>query len=187
MGREVRRVPKDWEHPKRNGRYIPLNYYGKPFSQVVKEWDEESAKWDQGFKDDYHGGWKKFDKSECDMTFAEWHGERMKKEDYMPEFPEKKMTHYQMYETCSEGTPISPVMETPEELARWLADNNASAFGAQSATYDEWLNTIKEGSCPSFYITKDYGIISGVSATLAMKQMPSQEKDVQQNEDGGKD
>ena len=45
--------------------------------------------------------------------------------------PIEERTHYQMYETCTEGTPISPVMETPENLARWLADNGASAFGGQ--------------------------------------------------------
>jgi len=44
-----------------------------------------------------------------------------------------------MYETCSEGTPISPVMETPEQLARWLVDNKASFFGTMTAPYDRWL------------------------------------------------
>jgi hypothetical protein len=67
------------------------------------------------------------------------------KSDYMPDWPESKKTHLQMYETTSEGTPISPVMETPEELARWLTDNKASAFGNMTATYEQWLSTIKRG------------------------------------------
>jgi len=164
MGREVRRVPKNWKHPTgEHGQYIPLLDYGKPFSQVVNEWDEGEAKWKEGFKDDYHGGWERFDKSEC-MTFAEWYGERPKKEDYMPEFRQDKMTHYQMYETCSEGTPISPVMETPEDLAHWLADNNASAFGSSTATYQAWLCTIKAGFAPTFFICKNGELKSGVEA-----------------------
>ena len=49
---------------------------------------------------------------------------------------------WQMWETTSEGSPISPVFETPEELARWLADTGASALGSQTATYDQWLAMI---------------------------------------------
>jgi len=54
-----------------------------------------------------------------------------------------------MYENTSEGTPISPPFETPEELARWLADNNASAFGGMTATYEQWLATCKGLYAPS--------------------------------------
>ncbi|MCK5445108.1 MAG: hypothetical protein KAI73_05745, partial [Rhodospirillaceae bacterium] len=72
-------------------------------------------------------------------------------------------THWQMYETTSEGTPISPPMETPELLARWLADNNASAFAKDTATYEQWLSTIKRGFAPSA-IMGDGKLESGVAA-----------------------
>jgi hypothetical protein len=49
---------------------------------------------------------------------------------------------FQMWETCSEGSPMSPVFKTPEELAKWLFDNSASSFGSQTASYDEWLTMI---------------------------------------------
>lgn len=49
---------------------------------------------------------------------------------------------YQMWETTSEGSPISPVFASPEELARWLADNKASWFGDATATYDQWMSLI---------------------------------------------
>jgi len=48
-----------------------------------------------------------------------------------------------MYETTSEGSPISPPMESPEALARWLVDNRASAFGNETATYEDWLDMIR--------------------------------------------
>ena len=67
-----------------------------------------------------------------------------------------------MYEDTTEGTPISPAFETPEELARWLADTGASAFGSLTATYDEWLNMIKRGSSVSAAII-DGRLVSGVS------------------------
>ena len=76
---------------------------------------------------------------------------------------------YQMWETTSEGSPISPTFDTPEELARWLADNNTSAFGSQTASYDAWLRMIHAEWAPSAVImTSKNGtktLQSGVSAT----------------------
>lgn len=52
-------------------------------------------------------------------------------------------THYQLYETVSEGTPLSPVMDTPEHLARWLVDNRITASGWETGTYAQWLAMIR--------------------------------------------
>ena len=68
-----------------------------------------------------------------------------------------------MWETTSEGSPISPVFETPEELARWLADTNASAFGREGASYESWLGMIRGGWAPSLIIDEK-GMRSGVEA-----------------------
>lgn len=44
----------------------------------------------------------------------------------MPQWPKHERTHVQMYEACTEGTPVSPVLESPEALRRWLeADKQA--------------------------------------------------------------
>jgi len=71
---------------------------------------------------------------------------------------------YQLWSTTTEGTPMSPVFDTTEKLARWLSDNNASSFGSSTATYDEWLKFINGPAwCPSAII--DYkGMRSGVVA-----------------------
>ncbi len=50
---------------------------------------------------------------------------------------------YQMWETTTEGSPISPVFKTPKLLAKWLSLNNVSIFGENIATYDQWLAMIK--------------------------------------------
>ena len=63
----------------------------------------------------------------------------------MPSWPEEERTHYQMYETTSEGTPISGVFESPELLAHWLADEGASAFAGQGADYESWLRVANGG------------------------------------------
>ena len=66
--------------------------------------------------------------------------------DYMPDFTGFDCDMFVMYETCSEGTPISPPLPSEEALARWLAENEASAFAFETATYEQWLAMIKAGS-----------------------------------------
>lgn len=149
MGREVRMVPANWEHPKDlRGRFIPL--LDSDFNQRVAEWDEERAQWDKGFRRDYKtNDWKPRDVDELAISFSEWTGERPVEDDYMPSWPAAERTHYMMYEDTSEGTPISPAFATAEELADWLAATGASSFGYMTATRDQWLATINRGFAPS--------------------------------------
>lgn len=163
MGREVRRVPANWEHPRNeHGNYIPL--LGENYSKQASEWDEENAKWEQGLRSDYRGGWKPKSDDEKNMPFSEWDGERPTAERYMPEWSDAERTHLQMYEDTTEGTPISPVIDSPENLARWLVDNNASAFGGMTANYEQWLATINREWAPSMVFTGGQ-LQSGVAAT----------------------
>lgn len=71
---------------------------------------------------------------------------------------------WQMWETTSEGSPISPVFETTEELARWLADTDASAFGGQTATYEQWLGMIQGPGWAPSAIADSKGLRSGIEA-----------------------
>ncbi len=159
MGREVRRVPPDWKHPE-IGRYPngAIKYQPKrkwSYKEAKADYDEEKAAWERGDFPFYASEENK------KMSFEEWSGEAPNPDYYMPEFPEGSCTHFQMYETTSEGTPISPVMATIEELARWLAENNAPAFGSMTATYEQWLATCKRGFSPSCALI-DGHIVSGV-------------------------
>ncbi len=143
MGREVRRVPADWKHPKdsEDDSYIPLyNDYG----EALEEFRANIEKMGLGEALDYHEGGPV-------------------SENYMPNWPEGECTHYQMYEDTTEGTPISPPMPDPESLARWLVDNNTSAFASDTASYEAWLNIVKGGWAPSMVII-DGQIMSGVEA-----------------------
>lgn len=157
MGREVRRVPADWQHPKdeRTGHFIPL--FDGGFRQVLDEWNEENAKWSRGEFPDYA------DDEDKKMSYSEWNGDQPKSRDYMPDWPDEQRTHLMMYETTSEGTPISPAFATPEELARWLVDNNASAFGDRTGSYEGWLRVARGGWAPSMVATAA-GLTSGVDA-----------------------
>lgn len=71
---------------------------------------------------------------------------------------------WQMWETTSEGSPISPVCESPEALARWLVDNNGSAFGSQGASYEEWLAMIQGTGWAPSAVAMDGELLSGVAA-----------------------
>lgn len=145
MSREVRRVPASWEHPKDDkGHHVPHHEHF-PYNQEEIE---------EGLRD----GWLDNNPPNygCDV---------------MPQWPDAERTHYQMYESVTEGTPISPVMETPEALARWLADNKASAGPYATATYDQWLAMIKAGSSVgSFVMNRATGeSMSGVEAVSGLK------------------
>ena len=102
MSREVRRVPKGWEHPtatvsRRNGTtYQPV-----------------------------------------------WVGLRSDEMDGL--IGDREATMWQMYETTSEGTPISPPCESPRALARWLVEHGATTFASKTASESDWLAMI-EGS-----------------------------------------
>ena len=139
MSREVRRVPMDWQHPK----FRDPQYAWQVYEPLMADY-LESLKW-----------WREN---------PQWHEEGEAPpdhRDYMPYWPEEMRTGWQMYETVTEGTPISPVFATAEELARWLTDNGASAFGNATATYEDWLATCKAGFAVSMVATSD-GLMSGV-------------------------
>jgi hypothetical protein len=160
MGREVRMVPADWQHPKdgfyANGsvRYIAL-FEGCDLSERQNDWDAEAAKWAAGEFPSYA------DKDDRLQTYEEWAGGRPDLADYMPAWPDAERTHYMMYEDTSEGTPISPAFATPEELARWLVDNGASSFGHSTASYESWLRVCQGGWAPSL-VADANGVRSGV-------------------------
>lgn len=143
MGREIRMVPENYEHPKNNhGNYDPL-FNGIDYKSDVDEFMEIANK--DGVQEaiDYMG---------CPD-----------KANYMSNTNPDENTHLMMFEDTSEGTPLSPAFKEPEELARWLADNNASSFGSSTATYEQWLGMIKAGWAPSAVMDSN-GFRGGVEA-----------------------
>lgn len=71
---------------------------------------------------------------------------------------------WQMWETVTEGSPISPIFETPEELARYLAASEDSGIAGRRVSYDSWMKMIVgDGWAPSMVMTNGQ-IMSGVEA-----------------------
>src|SRR5271157_3716104 len=87
MGREVRRVPANWEHPKdENGNLKPL-YDG--YAEAAREFLAIAN-------------------SKGLQEALEEYGNAPNKDWYMPDWSESEKTHLMMYKTTTEGTPISP-------------------------------------------------------------------------------
>jgi len=108
MGREIRMVPPNWEHPKRayTDNYMPM--HDRTFADALAEYIENYDAWKNKTHEDY-------DES---ISFGDYFG-AIGPDGYRPEFKEEP-TWYQVYETVSEGTPVTPPFETKEELVEYL-------------------------------------------------------------------
>jgi hypothetical protein len=76
---------------------------------------------------------------------------------YRPDWPEDTPLGYCYYETVSEGTPLSPVFATPEELAAWLV-------GHESMSPDGAARFVEAGWAPSLISGPDIGVLTGMEA-----------------------
>lgn len=116
MGRKIRRVPPNWEHPKDDdGNFQPLLDRG--FDEALAEWLEGYELWKNG----EHPDQTDKDGNKRDYEFWEWWGSPPNPEYYRPDWQEEP-THYQAYENVSEGTPISPPFATTDELITYLVE-----------------------------------------------------------------
>jgi hypothetical protein len=156
MGREVRRVPADWQHPeyeKWTGQQGPKPLYdGGAYQSAHDEFIEKLN-------------------AEGLQAAIDYFGRAPDENDYMPRWKPEERTHFMMYESTSEGTPISPAFAAPEELARWLADTGASAFAGQTAPYEAWLRVALGGYAPSAIMTNGT-MQSGVEALASADTHP---------------
>ena len=120
MGREIRRVPPNWEHPRdRRGNYQPL--HDEEYETAAKKWVDAFLKWENG---------KDPDREEYETRYYwDWAGGPPDEEYYRPAFTDEP-THYQIYETVSEGTPTSPVFATLDEMKGWLIREGYSETAA---------------------------------------------------------
>lgn len=147
MSRKIRRVPKDWQHPRdEKGHYKPL--YDQDYETAFTEWQEEKAE----FESDDNAEERKRIVAEYDChTFEDWHGSAPNRSHYRPAFASEP-THYQVYEDVSEGTPTSPVFASLEEMRAWLISEGFSEKAA-----DRFAET---GWAPSFVMVN--GRMSGI-------------------------
>ncbi len=116
MGREIRMVPPNWEHPN-DERGHPKPMHDENFAAAAAEWKREFAEWESGKRPDYCD-----DPASRALEFWEWHGAPPDREYYRP-WKDEEATWFQLWQTVSEGSPVSPPFATREELAAYLAEH----------------------------------------------------------------
>jgi hypothetical protein len=137
MSREVRRVPLDYEAPRseRHGSWQPR--FDKFYVPTVKQWLADREAWENGTHPDRAGH---------DYSFEEWDGNGPDPDYYYPGegWPEDAEMGIQMYETVTEGTPISRVYpDTPGGRRAMAEELTTIDSGITSGlTVDQWLQII---------------------------------------------
>jgi hypothetical protein len=128
MGREIRKVPPNWQHPKvetlrftvgRELRYIdaPQPMYDRDYEDAAREWIDAFVKWHVAKEYDSCA-----DDDDKQKPYWEWEGNPPNRQYYRP-WKSEDATWFQLWETVTEGTPVSPPFETLEELTSYLAEH----------------------------------------------------------------
>lgn len=118
MGREIRMVPPNWRHPK-NDRGHEQPMYDENFADHFAKWLADFDRIRAGNLTDierecYEGDGK--------IALAEWlRDEGMPRDPaYCRPWRDDEATWFQVWETVSEGTPVSPPFATRGELVDYL-------------------------------------------------------------------
>ena len=182
MGKEIRKVPPNYEHPIIDCHHWPLcnhSYIGvfgkcyqpqndKNFQEAVKEWVDDFMDF---LKQNPNGFNKDGD------TFWEWRGNPPEKE-YYRHYKNDEATWYQVYQTVSEGTPVTPPFATEEELINYLVKNgdfwdqereNEGKRKNEKYTYEVAYKFVKSDKwAPSIvFIPSESKILRGIECAAA--------------------
>lgn len=140
MGREIRKVPADWQHPKNNaGHYQPM--FEEFYLDVLKEWIINHNLWIKG----NHPDQKKYPGKTSNCSFyAQWNGNPPDIDFYnLRKWTKEEATCFQVYETVTEGTPISPVFKSLEQVEKWLIQSQGySIQAAKDLCEAKWAPTL---------------------------------------------
>lgn len=155
MGREVRRVPPNWKHPEETKPYIKFPHYKPMYDENI---DDAFKKWFEGLnlwlekKGDYIGN---EGSGEGYVGYVDWAGTSPDPE-YYRDYKDEEATWYQLYETVSEGTPVSPPFETKKDLINYLVEHgdfHDQEIGLGGMDYECAKNLVERGFAMSFVIT----------------------------------
>ncbi len=194
MGREIRRVIPNWEHPRgvRPWGEDFLALHDQDYRSALREWKRARlawricrviptvARWIHNWLDwrpakDPIGEWRysinawTHITTDPEMTFEEWHGEPPGRDYYRPRWKSSEATWYQMYETVSEGTPVTPPFATKEELVAHLVEHgtfwdqgDVQKGRQESAGWNEEAarRFVGCGWCPSALMTPEHGFLT---------------------------
>lgn len=165
MGREIRRVPPQWEHPRQTCKHSPWRggcedaknhggqcyrpLYDSCYKDAADEYVENIVLWSKGAHPDQQDeGMARY------KYYWDWDGAPPDEGAYRPEWREEP-TWFQVYETVSEGTPVTPAFPTRRELVDYLVSYGDTwnqwrgEGGWDRASAEQFVNA---GSVPSMVV-----------------------------------
>lgn len=171
MGREIRMVPPNWKHPERDPNNNPYRHAGLQ-PMYDETFDERFAEWLADFDRIRAGNLDDFERKCYPRGLADWLLDDGKPCDpvYYRPWKDEEATWFQLWETVSEGTPVSPPFATKEELADHLAEHGddwdisrgKGGWGKEAAH----KFVMREGWAPSMVMV-DGEVMSGVEFVTA--------------------
>lgn len=127
MGREIRKVPPNYEHPK---RYCPH----RPGCENTEYPHCYQPQHDEHFEDRYNRWLNDFNKIKKEglseenrkyyKNLTEWLDDNAPPNlSFCRLYKDNEASWYQVYETVSEGTPVTPPFATKQELINYLVEH----------------------------------------------------------------
>lgn len=181
MSTELRRVPPNWEHPtdhKTSNYESSIAYQAPRFKSwrplLDEDWAHAARRW-----------WLRrigfaikrgllYPLAVLGIIGPDWSiAEGWDKDDtppdyfrHRPRWKRGEATHYQLYETVSEGTPISPVCSSIDQLIEWCASQSREVWvGTATMSRDQWVRFFAQGGySPSGIFTPATGFVPGIVA-----------------------
>ena len=146
MWREVRRVPANWQHPKRISKYRWTEEYQpcrqRSLKEAIKDYYTDLKKWYKDYFDFVENGKTvKYERKTYSFKIGNFL-DRIWDEPPSPPDPKYYMPEwerFQLFEDVSEWTPLSPAFETAEELVDWLCNNLDYRWTQRTREQAEWI------------------------------------------------
>ncbi len=147
MGREIRKVPPNWQHPE-NDRGSPQPMYDRHIDDEMTDWLAELDAARSGNLDDvvkYYGGslaaWLQDNLPPDPLVHRPWHDE--------------EATWVQLWENVSEGTPVTPPFATKDELIEHLVAKGTDWDKGRPWSRKAAEDVVNSGYAPSLIVKSD--------------------------------
>ena len=130
------------------GRTQPVEEYqpqnDRSLREAQAEWDQEIGSFTERYnKADAVAYREAYGNLPSNEAYIKYAGERPTEGTpwaayYRPDWTDEERTHYQVYQTVSEGTPVSPTFGTLTELEDWLVREGYSRKAAHAFAEGGW-------------------------------------------------
>ena len=123
--------------------------------------------------------WATYQSGEEEDGFRGYYGQEPEWYDHRPRWKDSERTRLQLYETVSEGTPLSPPMPDADALAVWLAEHTVGLWnGTDQMDYNDWVRFLEAGGwAMSFVVSPEHGVESGVEHAVRTAKVPDSPDD----------